>query len=552
MNLNHCNIHHKGEITNWDEALPLGNGKLGVLLYGSNPLRLSLDRMDLWDNRPAPATLEEGFHFSHMKQLIDSGSDKDWREFLRMFDHIYTATAFPSKITAGRLELTFADPFTPEYTLSLDNAAAVVTDQNGSLRLTGFTSAEDFIGVFRVYGDYSMSVHIPKYISDHDAAGPGTSMGYPPTQIVQENGFTYTRQETHTDFTYGIVVYEKNCGSCRELYFTITASTDGENDLDDAKASLLRAADTGYEALLEKHTAWWQSYWAKSEINIGDPMVEPVYYRSMYLFGSCSRKGFYPMPLQGVWTADNDALPPWKGDYHHDTNTQLSYQAYLKANHLPEGEVFLDYLWNLRDAYRKYARDFFSVDGLLIPGVSTMDGKPMGGWPQYTYSPAMTIWTIQSFDEYYLYTDDIEFLKNRAYPMFTEVGTAIEGLLEERGGKLYLPLSSSPEIYDNQRKAYLKPNSNFDLALMRYLFTTLAGYAKILNDDNAAAHWNRILSKLDDIALNGSSILLAEGEPLHVSHRHLSHLMCLYPLHLINYDTPEHMAIYQRALHDLE
>ena len=51
------------------------------------------------------------------------------------------------------------------------------------------------------------------------------------------------------------------------------------------------------------------------------------------------------MPLQGVWTADNDCLPPWKGDYHHDTNTQLSYQSYLKANRLDEGRVFVDYLW---------------------------------------------------------------------------------------------------------------------------------------------------------------------------------------------------------------
>ena len=50
------------------------------------------------------------------------------------------------------------------------------------------------------------------------------------------------------------------------------------------------------------------------------------------------------MPLQGVWTADNDCLPPWKGDYHHDTNTELSYQSYLKANRLKEGEAFIDYL----------------------------------------------------------------------------------------------------------------------------------------------------------------------------------------------------------------
>lgn len=559
MNLNPYNIKHKGGIPQWDEALPLGNGKLGVLLYGTDTIRLSLDRVDLWDTRPAPATLEEGYHFANLKRLAESGSDADWQEFLRLFNNIYDDTAYPSKITAGRLELVITEPFMPDYELSLDNGIAYVRDENGVLRVTGFTSAADFIGVFRVHEDYTMSFHIPRYISEKDTEeNRGASicnpraMGYPPAQIVKEGGFTYYRQKTHTDFTYGIVVLEKDCGDWHELYFTITTNTDGENDLASAKETLLRAAESGYDALLEAHTAWWQSYWAKSEINVGDPMLEKVYYRSMYLFGSCSRKGFYPMPLQGVWTADTDTLPPWKGDYHHDTNTQLSYQAYLKANRLPEGEVFLDYLWDLRDAFAAYARDFFGVDGLLIPGVSTIDGKPMGGWPQYSMSPTMSIWTAQSFDEYYLYTGDTEFLRERAYPIFTGIGKAIEGLLTERDGKLYLPLSSSPEIHDNRRSAYLKPNSNFDLALMRYLYGTLIGYAKTLAHDSAAAHWEEILSRLDDIALAGNNILLTDGEALRESHRHFSHLMCLYPLHLINYDTPQNKAIYDRTLYELE
>ena len=49
------------------------------------------------------------------------------------------------------------------------------------------------------------------------------------------------------------------------------------------------------------------------------------------------------MPLQGVWTADEGTLPPWKGDYHNDLNTELSYTHYLKANHLEEGRCFLDF-----------------------------------------------------------------------------------------------------------------------------------------------------------------------------------------------------------------
>lgn len=91
----------------------------------------------------------------------------------------------------------------------------------------------------------------------------------------------------------------------------------------------------------------------------------------------------------------------------------------------------------------------------------------------------------------------MDFLQNRAYPFFTEIGKAIAGLLEEENGKLYLPLSSSPEIHDNHREAYLKPNSNFDLALMRYLYGTLVGYADILNEKTAVEHWGNILLKLD-------------------------------------------------------
>ena len=559
MILKSYDIRQHGAIPEWDRALPLGNGRLGVLVYGENTIRLSLDRVDLWDCRSAPAAQESDFNYETLKRLAKSGSAEDWQEYTRLFDNVYNDTAYPSKITAGRLELSFADSFTPDFHLSPETAEAQITDADGNHRLTGFASAVDFIGVFRIYGDYRMSIHIPRYISAQDTdsdKGPSIcnprAMGYPAAKTVHEGDFTYYRQNTHTDFSYGIVVLEKDCGDWRELYCTITANTDGDDDMAQAKGSLLRAAERGYDALFADHAAWWKSYWAKSEISLGDEMIERVYYRAQYLFGSCSRKGFYPMPLQGVWTADNDMLPPWKGDYHHDTNTQLSYQSYLRANRLPEGEVFLDYLWDLRESFTAYARDFFGVDGLLIPGVSTIDGKPMGGWGQYSLSPTMSVWTAQSFDEYYLYTGDRAFLRDRAYPFMAEVGRAIEGLLEERNGRLYLPLSSSPEIHDNRPQAYLEPNSNFDLALMRYLYMTLTGYAGALGDPVSAAHWQSILDSLDDIAMDGDRILLAKGEALTESHRHFSHLMCLYPLHLINYDTDAHRAIYARTLSELE
>ena len=142
--------------------------------------------------------------------------------------------------------------------------------------------------------------------------------------------------------------------------------------LQSGKEELLAAAKIGYEALHQEHIAWWEKYWKQSKISIPDEALERVYYRAWYLFASCSREGFYPMPLQGVWTADNDKIPPWKGDYHHDTNTQLSYQSFLKANRLHEGRVFIDYLWDLRTEFKKFAKDF-----LLNQGVQTLKKRRM-------------------------------------------------------------------------------------------------------------------------------------------------------------------------------
>lgn len=75
------------------------------------------------------------------------------------------------------------------------------------------------------------------------------------------------------------------------------------------------------------------------------------------------------------------------------------------------------------------------------------------------------------------------FFKREGISIFYEVGKAIMGLLEEKNGKLYLPLSTSPEIYDDTPEAYLIPNSNFDLALIRYLFVRLQEYSEILNKE---------------------------------------------------------------------
>lgn len=539
---------------NWDEGLPLGNGFMGSLVYGGTPLKITADRTDLWDLRPNETTQESGFTYENLKRFVKSGKAEDWQEYRRLFDKIFMGKPYPSKITAGRIEIEFL-PKAKNVSYELDINSATVTVYDGTEKIAEiFTDYLSLAGVIKTYRDCEYTFHIPKYLSERtkNASGVGDpneerSLGYPPAQIKSDGAYKWYEQKTHTNYAFGIVTYRKES----EIYYTLATTDDNENYIDFAKSRLNIASDAGIEKLHAAHKRHWREYWRKSSVKTGDKLLDETYKKSWYLFGSCSRKGYYPMPLQGVWTADNDCLPPWKGDYHHDTNTELSYQSYLKANRLEAGEAFVDYLWKLKPAYEKFAKEFFGVSGILLPSCSTLNGKAMGGWAQYSLSPTMTIWAAQSFDEYYLYTGDETFLKTRAYPFLRGVSEAILNLLEEKNGKLYLPLSSSPEIFDDTRKAYLPPNSNFDLALMRYLYKTLAGYAKNLGE--SAEKYENILSKLDEIAIdNNGVVMLDRTQKLPETHRHFSHLMCLYPLHLIDYDTEEHKKIYERTISELE
>ncbi len=543
----------------WDEGLPIGNGKMGCLLYGDNPLLISVDRIDLWDSRPHPDTLDKKFNYKTLIKLAKSENGEDIKERNRLFENIYDELPYPSKITAGRLEI---------YPKKVQNAVSAEVDiENAVSKICypdfyaeGFVHATRPVCVFKIKGDFGLKLHIPDYISNRfnenlkskegGVIVPQKGMEYPPAEIIKKDGFYYYIQNTKTDFKYGLFVYTLKQNDYTYLYFTVLTSSDTDDLENKAKELLLHISDIKYEELKTEHISYWDEYWKKSGISIPDKMLEKTYYRSWYLFASTSRKGSYPMPLQGVWTADNDCIPPWRGDYHHDTNTQMSYEGYLKANHIDEGRCFVDYLWEHRGAYRKFAENFFGVEGLLIPGVSTIDGKPMGGWAQYSLSPTMTVWAAQSFDEYYLYTGDKDFLKEKAFPFFKEIATAFMGILEEKDGKLYLPLSSSPEIYDDTVKAYLEPNSNFDLSLIRYLFLKLISYCDILGEDGK--RYKDIILKLDDIALINGTVSLDKNELLSESHRHFSHLLALYPLHLINYDTKKHKELYKNSLKQIE
>jgi alpha-L-fucosidase 2 len=338
-------------------------------------------------------------------------------------------------------------------------------------------------------------------------------------------------------------------GRATEYALTIASAAESADPLALAKKRVAEALHAGYEALFADHCRWWRDYWATSSIQAPDVEIQRHYDLTQYFFGSSSRKNAPPIPLQGVWTADEGALPPWKGDYHNDLNTQLTYWAYPAAGHFTEGESFLDFLWNLLPEHRRFAQTFYEVPGAVLPGVMGLDGKPIGGWPQYSLSPTNGAWAAQAFYWHWRYTLDEKFLVERAIPYCSALAEALTVLLKKNPhGKLKLALSSSPEIHNNKPTAWLTPNSNYDLAILRWFFDALAQMTEVAGDHAAANRARGVLADLDDLTVEDEqtpaprvkdALCLSPNEPFRESHRHHSHLLAIYPLGLIHVEGSE-------------
>ena len=529
-------LHFHAPISRWDEALPLGNGFCGALIWGpSQGLRFSLDRGDLWDSTPCAAIHDPGYRYSNMVKLAREGKEEEIR---RIFDAPYNHP-LPSKLPAGKLIFDFGQELPQDSSLSVTDAQAHIS--LGGNGLDTFVHAGKHLGMIRISGSFSMKVENPSYglytgeedevLTNSVDTADLKLLKYPPA----ETGPGWFTQKISGGMEYGIFTDSRTHGDVTEIAWCVASSSDGPDWKEASRQMLREALDLGYDRELSAHAAWWKEYWSQSGLDLPDETFCHNWYLAQYLFASCSRKGCFPMPLQGVWTADDGKLPPWKGDYHHDLNTELSYCAYQKAGHFPEGESFLDYLWNMRDCGRKFAREFYGAEGICMPGTMTQNGDSLGGWGMYSLSPINQLWLCQSFERHWRFTGDRTFLTERAYPYLKESARFILDLLEERDGALYLPISSSPEIHDDTLASFLTPNSNYDLSLMRWLFTALTELSREVGDGQEQV-WQQYLDRLPALAVSGDGILqLSPDELLQESHRHFSHAMAIYPLRLLPY-----------------
>jgi alpha-L-fucosidase 2 len=554
-------------VTSWDEAIPLGNGILGALLWGDGqPVRISLDRTDLWDLTPVPEFHSPEYSYQTMRDWHHQGRHDD---LVRLYEQPYHRPA-PTKIPAGRIELDLGPNISfRDSSLNLHRAAADMRFLDGSL-LEVFLHARQPVGLIRFRPARGQSPHpvrpqliAPAFGGDviHPAqggigAGDLAQLGYPPPVETHGDGWQAFAQQGALGFEFAACLVWKTNGHEWIAAWSVASTAEGRNPLQRAQNRAQRALRRSFESNLKSHQSWWTAYWNQSWISLPNPTLERQWYLETYKFGAASRRGAPPITLQGPWTADDGQLPPWKGDYHHDLNTQLSYWPCYSGNRLDQGLSYLDWLWATRQNCEKWTRRFYNLPGLNVPMTADLNNNQIGGWRQYTHSATTAAWLAHHFYLHWKFSQNRRFLRYRAYPYLQQASVFLEAITHERDARGYrtLPLSSSPEVHDNRPEAWFPTITNYDLALIRWLFEATAELADELRKPRDARHWRSLLTELPDFSLGEDGrLLLADRHPLKESHRHFSHLMALHPLGLIDVaNGPESQRIVEASLRDLD
>ena len=528
--------------TVWDEAMPLGNAVVGSLVWEKEgTLRMSLDRTDLWDLRPTDSLSGKDFKFSWVTGHVDSG---DYRPVQKKMDVPYDRDPAPSKIPGAALEFGEFGPV-DSVRLFIRNGLCEVTWKSGTV-FRAFIDAHRPVGWFEFENlpdDVRPVIVAPPYgKGGGDVTSPVTGqdlvrLGYPQGKVEEGDGFSTYHQEGWGGFAYDVAVKWKNRnGKCVGAW-SVTSRMCEENASSEVDGAFRRGISADRREQLE----FWKEFNGKSSISVPDPVIQKQYDNEMYKFGSVAREYSYPISLQAVWTADNGKLPPWKGDYHHDLNTQLSYWPSYTGNHLTEESGYLNVLWRQRDAYRTFTRQYFEKDGMAIPGVCTLTGEPMGGWIQYSLSQTTAAWLAHHFYLHWKYSADGDFLRERGYPFVKECAVFLEAQTTVgEDGKRVLEYSTSPEIYDNSLKAWFRTITNYDLAQTTNLFKIASEMAAGLGLEEEARHWNDLRCQMPapDVDEDGA-LTFAKGFPYNESHRHFSHAMSIHPFGLINWEDGE-------------
>lgn len=576
-----------GEI--WENAVPIGNGRLGAMVYGNVPEEIiQLNEHTVWsgspnrnDNPQALAALPE------IRKLINEGKYKE-AEQLANKTIISKGSHGQMFQPIGSLRLTFDghSDYT-DYYRELDIEKAIAKT---SYTFRGVTYTREVLAAFP---DGAIVIQLtankPKSISLN--ARFSTPQPKAKVQTTAEKELTVSGTTTDHEGVVGQVRFKaiarmKTAGGkfsttdsslvvkdADAVTIYIAAATNFNNYKDiggdenqRASAKLSKAYTLSFDNTLKTHVKAYQEYFNRVKLDLGvtdaanlptderlknfsaanDPQFVTLYFQlGRYLLISSSQRGGQPATLQGIW--NHKMNPPWDSKYTININAEMNYWPAEKTNLAELHEPFLELVKDIAEAGQETAKVMYGARGWVAHhntdiwrATGAIDGAFWGNWS------AGGGWTSQHLWEHYLYSGDKGYLDS-VYPVLKGAAAFYVDYLIEHPKYKWLVVSPdlSPE---NAPKSHQGASIDAGVTMTNQIvfdvFSTVIRAAETLNKDKAFVDTLKAMrDRLPPMHIGQFGQLqewLEDLDDPNDHHRHVSHLYGLYPSNQISpYRTPE-------------
>ncbi len=600
----------------WTQALPIGSGHLGGMIFGGiNSERVALNHDELWTGLPRDKTNPGAVKLFHQARRAALQGDLIKANRLLENEGAQCTVGSETYLPLGDLWLEFggAGEIT-DYRrgLDLENAIAFVEyEQAGaSYHREYFASFPAQVIAMRVTCDcpFDCSVSLESQLKSNMQAQDGiiTLRGECAGAYLRDNPGEKHIYSDEMDqrgiqflaglraFSDGAIIHDGTAlriTGARELtlYFSCETSFNGfdrhpysqsKSFVAPLMSRLARLEPSSYQDLRAAHVSDYQSLYNRVQLQVGgsnafcsalptderlvafqkrgdDPALCVLLYNfGRYLAIAGSRSGTQPLNLQGIWNDKLDA--PWCSNYTTNINTEMNYWPML-ACAMPElNEPLLQMMRELSQTGKAVARVHYDAPGFAAHHNQDLwrFAAPAKGDASWSAFPLCGAWLCWHLWEHYRYTLDRAFLEETAFPIMREAARFLLSLLAEDGeGTLCICPGVSPEnlFYYGDKVIAVSKTSTAAMGITRDLFEKLLlCYEELGNYDAFAVEIVEALSRLQPFKIGSKGQLLewdaehAEEDP---HHRHVSHLVALHPMHLIDYDrTPELAAAARRTL----
>jgi alpha-L-fucosidase 2 len=572
-------LWYRSPAASWNEALPIGSGRLGAMVFGgTNSERIQLNEDTVWAGEKRDRINPAGpSAISEIRRLLFAGRPAE-AEALADKAVIAVPRRMPPFQTLGDLLITQpASDAVSEYRreLDLDDAIVRVRYRSGTTLITreAFASAVDRVLVIRIEHagprPLDLSLTLTR-VQDATTSVIGSD-------TVRLDGQAIAQPPRHTDepktgvlFTAliraipegGTVRPEKSSvrveGAKAVTLLLAAATTFRERDPGEAcRGAIEAAARKPIARLRADHLADYQRFFRRVTLDLGgapsdaptderlasvqrgatDPGLEALYFHyGRYLLISSSRPGGMAANLQGVW---NDSLaPPWDSKYTININTEMNYWPAEPTNLSELHDALFDLVDRAREDGRRVARTLYGARGYVIHHNTDLWGHAVPiDQPRSGLWPLGGAWLALHFWDRYDYTRDRTFLETRAYPVLKEASEfLLDYLVEDSKGRLLSGPSVSPENRYRMADgtiAALTMGPTMDGEIAHALFTRTMAAADVLGiDAPLRAQLSTALARLPKLTIGRFGRLqewLEDYEDADPGHRHISHLFALHP-----------------------